>query len=482
MADYEKVTRAAIEKASSLGASYADCRYVEIKGESLSYADGAPDALSETTDIGIGIRAIADGAWGFFGSSVVSEKEAARAAEKAVNIARASARLNKIPVALSPVEAYNDKYVSRFKIDPFTIGLPEKLAFLANLDQLLGANSQINSRSAHLDFRRADSYFVSTMGSKIGQTIIQSGLGIDLGIKRSRRESYSRSYPQNGGQYECKGYELLDEYKFADEIPRLKEEAIALSSAQDCPALTTSLVLESSVVALVIHEIIGHPLELDRVFGSERNFSGTSFATTDQLDKLQYAAPLINCISDATHPDGLGSFGYDDEGVKSNKVDLIKNGILVGYLSSRETAARISRPSSGAMRADGWGNIPLVRMTNTNLQPGDKTFEELISAAGDGFYMSTISSWSPSDDRSSFQFGCEIAWEIKGGKLGQIYKNPTFSGRTIDFWNSVVAIGNESLFKVWGTPNCGKGQPGQNARTGQGAVPMLVSNVKAGGA
>ena len=482
MANYEKVTNAAIEKASSLGASYADCRYVEIKGESLSYADGAPDALSDTTDIGVGVRAIADGAWGFFGSSIVSEKEAARAAEMAVKIAKASARLNKAPVALSPVEAYQDNFVSHFRIDPFTISLQEKLGYLANLDKQLGANNQINSRSAQLDFRKADSYFVSTIGSKISQTIIQSGVGIDLGIKKSRRESYSRSYPQNGGQYECKGYELLDEYKFADEIPRLTDEAIALSSAADCPASTTSLVLEGSVVALVIHEIIGHPLELDRVFGSERNFSGTSFATTDQLDKLQYAAAILNCVSDAAHQSGLGSFGYDDEGVKASKVDLIKNGILVGYLSSRETAARISRASSGAMRADGWGNIPLVRMTNTNIQPGDKTLDELIAAAGDGIYMSTISSWSPSDDRSSFQFGCEIAWEIKSGKLGQIYKNPTFSGKTVEFWNSVAALGNESLFKVWGTPNCGKGQPGQNARTGQGSVPMLVSNIKVGGA
>jgi len=482
MAEIEKIAQIAIEKAQALGSSYADCRFVETRGESLSYADGVPDAVSSMVDAGFGVRVIADGAWGFFGSSILSEKEAERAARMAIEIARASNLVNKTPVQLAPAEAYRDDYKSNYRIDPFTIPLPQKLDFLANLDRLMAQNSQISARNANLDFRKIDSYFVSTIGSRIRQSLIHSGAGIELGIAKSRRERFLRSFPQNGGQYESKGYELLDEFSFASEIPRLSEEAIALSSAPECPSITGNVVLESSVVGLVIHEIIGHPLELDRVFGSERNFSGTSFATTDQLDKLQYAAPIVTVVSDATHSYGLGSFGYDDEGIKAHKVDLIKNGILTGYLSSRETAALISRPSSGAMRADGWGNIPLVRMTNTNLLPGDKSLDDLIASAGDGLYMSTISSWSPSDDRSSFEFGCEIAWEIKGGKLGQIYRNPTFSGRTVEFWNSVVAIGNESVFRVWGTPNCGKGQPGQNARTGQGACPILVINLKVGGA
>jgi TldD protein len=482
MANIEKIAEAAVEKAQSLGASYADCRYVEIRGESLSFNDSAPDATSSTSDIGFGVRALVDGAWGFFGSSTLSAKEADRAAAKAVEIARASAGLNVAPVEMVPIPPSTDNYRSNFKVDPFTIPLSQKLEYLANLDRLMAQNSQVNSRGAYVDFRKTQSYFASTIGSRIHQTIVHSGVGIGVGIKKSRREQFVRSFPQNGGQYECRGYELLSEFDFAREIPRLTEEAIALSTAADCPAMTGSVVLEGSVVGLVIHELVGHALELDRVFGSERNFSGTSFATTDQLGKLQYAAPFVNFVSDATHPYGLGSFGYDDEGIKAHRVDLIKDGVLVGYLSSRETAARISRPSSGAMRADGWGNIPLVRMTNTNIVPGDKTLDDLFAAAGDGLYMSTISSWSPSDDRSSFEFGCEIAWEIKDGKLGQIYKNPTFSGRTVDFWNSVQAIGNKATFIVWGTPNCGKGQPGQNARTGQGAAPILVSKLKVGGA
>ncbi len=481
MDQIEKLANDAVDKALSAGASYVDCRYVEIEDESLSFSDGSPESVNRSTDKGFGVRAIVDGGWGFFGSSVISESEVQKAVSMAIEIGKASAKLNESPVELAEVEAYADRYVSNFKTDPFEISLKEKLEYLSHLDSIMSRREELNSRDAHIDFRKINSYFASSVGTRVHQKIIHSGVGIDLGIAKSRHERASRSYPKNGGQYECKGYELLSEFDFENEIPRLADEVTALLSAEDCPSKTTDLVLEGSVVSLVIHELIGHPLELDRVFGSERNFSGTSFATIDKLGSLQYGSPLINVVSDSTHPYGLASFGYDDEGVKANKTDLIKNGVLAGYLSSRETAARISAKSTGAMRASNWGNIPLVRITNINLMPGDKSFHDIISSVDDGIYMSTVSSWSPSDDRSSFEFGCEIAWEIKGGKLGQVFKNPTFSGKTVKFWNSVKAIGNDSNWRVWGTPNCGKGQPGQNARTAQGASPILVSGAKAGG-
>lgn len=481
MAQIDKLTIAAVEEARSLGASYADCRYVEIEDESLSFSNGSPESVQKSYDKGVGIRALVDGAWGFFGTSVITPEEISRAVKKAIEIGKASAGLNEKPVVLAETGSFKDKYVSNYKKDPFEVSLKEKLDYLSEIDGTMAAYEDLSSRDSHIDFRRTNSFFTSSEGTRVEQKIIHSGVGIDLSISKSRHERASRSYPKNGGQYECKGFELLSEYDFNSEISRLYDEVKGLLAAPDCPSATADIVLDGSVVSLVIHELIGHPLELDRVFGSERNFSGTSFATVDKLGSLQYGSAIINVVSDPTHPHGLASFGYDDEGVKAHKADLIRGGILAGYLSSRETAAIISGKSTGAMRADSWGNIPLVRMTNIILTPGDRSFDDIISSVDDGIYMSTISSWSPSDDRSSFEFGCEIAWEIKGGKLGQVYKNPTFSGKTLEFWNSVEAIGDESSWKIWGTPNCGKGQPGQNARTAQGASPILVSNVKVGG-
>jgi TldD protein len=219
---------------------------------------------------------------------------------------------------------------------------------------------------------------------------------------------------------------------------------------------------------------------LDRVYGSERNFSGTSFATPEKRGSLKYASDIVTVTSDPSTPGGLGSYGYDDEGIAAAPVTLIKNGVLVDYLSSRESAARLGTVSSGAMRGESWINLPLVRMTNINLTPGKGTLDELIAETDRGVLIVTPASWSIDDRRENFQLGGEIAYEITGGKLGQIYKNPVYSGNTVEFWNSCDRIAGESEYRMWGTPNCGKGQPGQNMRTGQGAAPARFVNVKVG--
>lgn len=480
MDDMKKAGLIALEKAVDAGASYADFRYTYTESESLSYYDGTPENVDESLDRGFGVRVIADGAWGFYGSADISENEIIRVTEKAVEIAKASAILQVKPVELAPIEIYTDSYISSFKVDPFTISIAEKLQYLAYLDELMSGHEGIKSRNSFLDFRKINKDFLSTEGLDIHQLIIQSGAGVSVTAMRSHRERTRRSYPANEGIFECKGYELLDEIDFESNIPIICQQVVALMEAEPCPGKTCDIVLDGSHVSLVIHESIGHALELDRVFGGERNFSGTSFATPEKLGNLKYASDIVNVVADTTSPHGLGSFGYDDDGVKAHESDLIKSGVLVGYLSSRETAERIGALSSGAMRADGWGNIPIVRMTNTNLKPGNLTLDELISGIDDGLYMQTTSSWSIDDTRENFQFGCQIAWEIKGGKLGKMVKNPTYGGNTVSFWNSCDGIGNRSMWRVWGTPNCGKGQPGQNGRVGQGASPVRIRNVKVG--
>ncbi|MFH2037720.1 MAG: TldD/PmbA family protein, partial [Candidatus Zixiibacteriota bacterium] len=358
-----------------------------------------------------------------------------------------------------------------------------KISFLQEIDsaiEIQGGES-INSHGCFASFRKREKRFHSSEGAELTQTLIHTGGGLSLGMTMGHRERYERSFPTSSGQYESKGFELLEELKMKEALPRLVEEVKMMQSAEKCPEKETVLLLSGDQVSLQMHESIGHPLELDRVFGTERNFSGTSFATPDQLDKLMYGSEIVNVTSDLTIPNGLATAGWDDEGVPAMKAELIQNGRLVNYLSSRETAFKIGKISTGAMRANSWSNIPIVRISNIILQPGDKSFEEILSGIDDGIYMDGVKSWSIDDERRYFQFGCEIGWLIKGGKLTTPIKNPTYSGCTTDFWNKCTAIANHKSYRVWGTPNCGKGQPGQNARTAQGASPARFDNIQVGG-
>jgi TldD protein len=480
MDDYKKHSEIALNLTKDKGATYSDLRIEKREDENLSVKNGSPELIDKSSDFGFGIRVIVDGAWGFAASADLNEDNIKRVSLQAVEIAKASSRLKKKDVVLSPLAKTVDSYKTPIIQDPFAIPLKEKLDYLLFLDSLMRKISEINLTEAEMSFRRINKFFASSEGSTIEQEIIQSGAGISATAMKTHREMGTRSYPNSGGQYETKGYELIKELNFEENAKKISEEAMALLSAKECPSGITTIILDGPQVSLQIHESIGHPLELDRVFGAERNFSGTSFATVDKLNQLKYASEIVNVVIDSTCPFGLGTFGYDDEGVKADKKDLIKNGILVGYLTSRETAPLIGRLSNGGMRADGWGNVPIIRMTNTNLLSGDKTLEQMISEVDEGIYMQTVRTWSIDDNRENFQMGCEIGREIKNGKLGEMIKNPSYSGNSIEFWNSCDAIANEKYWKIWGTPNCGKGQPGQNMPTSQGASPARFINVKVG--
>jgi TldD protein len=481
--DRRKIGQLALDQARLLGVEYADIRIEKIENQSLSISTGTLAPIDYTTSYGIGIRVIKDGAWGFAATDDLTEKSIKEKTELAVSIAKASAMVNNKPVALAPLEPSIGQYVTSHEIYPFTVPLDEKINFLMEIDNHIAqtGGGNINSRSVFAEFEKVDKYFASSDGADISQLLIRSGAGMSLGVMKSHRERYERSYPSSSGQYECKGYELLTELKMKDAVPRLVEEVSMMSSAEPCPEKTTTLLLSGDQVSLQIHESIGHALELDRVFGAERNFSGVSFATTDKLGSLKYGSDIVTVVSNPAIPHGLASYGYDDEGVPAEKAELIKDGILVDYLSSRETAARIGRKSTGAMRANSWSNVPIVRITSLLLQPGDSSFEQILASIDDGIYMDGVRSWSIDDERRYFHFGCEIGWLIQGGKLTTPIKNPTYSGCTTEFWNNCSAIANTDSYRVWGTPNCGKGQPGQNARTAQGASPTRFDNVEVGG-
>ncbi|HSD49289.1 MAG TPA: TldD/PmbA family protein, partial [Actinomycetota bacterium] len=265
-----------------------------------------------------------------------------------------------------------------------------------------------------------------------------------------------------------------------EEAERTATEAVELLSAKPCPSEVTTLVLDSGQVELQVHESVGHPLELDRVLGMEEAYAGSSFVRPDDRGTLRYGSPLVSITADATVPGGLGTFAWDDEGVPAQRVPLIVDGVFQDFLSSRETASALGLPSSGAMRADGWQHLPLIRMTNINLEPREGSLAEIIGDTKDGVFMSTNTSWSIDDKRVNFQFGCEVAWRIEDGRLTEMYRNPNYTGITTEFWGSCDAVGGREDWTLWGTPNCGKGQPGQVARVGHGVPPARFRNVQVG--
>jgi TldD protein len=284
-------------------------------------------------------------------------------------------------------------------------------------------------------------------------------------------EAQVRCYPNSfRGQYVTGGWEAVVGFDLPGHALDTAREAVALLDAPDLPHVEdATVVLDSSQVALQVHESIGHPLELDRILGMERAYAGTSFVDVDDRGQLQYAAPLVTVTADATTPGALGTFGFDDEGVPAGEDDLIRDGRLVGFLTNRETAAQLGQRSGGTARADSWGTIPLIRMNNVSLQPREGDLESIVADTARGFLLVTNRSWSIDDRRHNFQFGCEAAYEITGGQRGRLYRNSSYAGRTVDFWRSCDALGGPSDWVVWGVPNCGKGEPAQNARVGHGA-------------
>jgi TldD protein len=408
-------------------------------------------------------------------------------AAQAIAIARASAKVKQKDVQLVPEKAVTANWTTPHKIDPFSISIEQNLDLLHKVDAELRSIKGVTLAETNMNFRREEIWFFSSAGANIHQTKVTTGAGY-VAYSFAGSEIQKRSYPNSfGGQWQNKGYELIDELKLVENARRIGEEAVALHSADQCPQGVFDIILESSQLGLQIHESVGHPIELDRVLGMEANFAGTSFLTLDKLRTLKYGSELVNVVADARqeHGPGLGTFAFDDEGVPAQCTPIISNGLFTGYLSSRETAALIGlQRSGGTLRAESWNRLPMIRMTNISILPGEKplTGEQLISSTDHGILFQTNRSWSIDDKRYNFQFGTEIGWEIKNGKRARMLKNPSYSGITTEFWNSMDAICSRDEWTLWGTPNCGKGQPQQVMGTGHGAAPARFRKVKVGSA
>ena len=475
------IVQQAAEAAKRAGADYADARLVSEEQESLTVKNQQMEGIDRSFSQGVGIRVLVGGYWGFAATARTEEPEIVRTAALAVSIARAAARLPMEPVRLAEVQPVTATWSTSFQEDPFTVPLDEKVALLMEASRRMQEVKGLSFAETSLDFYRRRTFFASTEGAAIEQTILNSGGGIEA-TAIADGELQRRSFPNSfRGHLRAAGYEHIRSLTLVQEAERVAGEAVDLLTAKDCPSEVTTVVLDSNQTVLQVHESVGHPLELDRVLKMEEAYAGTSFVSPEDRGKLRYASEKVSITADATLPGGLGTFGFDDEGVPAQRVPLIEEGVFQNFISSRETAAMIGLPaSSGAMRADGWQNLPLIRMTNINLEPGEGTLAEIIGDTKDGLYMNTNTSWSIDDKRVNFQFGCEIAWRIRDGKLTEIYKNPNYTGITTEFWGSCDAVGGSDEWVVWGTPNCGKGQPGQVARVGHATSPARFRNVQVG--
>ncbi len=473
----------ALETAKRRGAKYADARVMDIRSREISTKNGEVGTLAESESLGIGIRVIADGAWGFSSTDRLTREGIDACASEAVSIAKASALAKRENVSLAPEKAYVDTWQNPFLKDPFRIPVERQIGLLLAADKEMRRVKGITLAEGSMSFRRIEQLFVSSIGSSIHQIKMQSGAGI-VATSFAGSEIQKRSYPNSfGGQHMLQGYELVELLDLVGNAPRIAEECVALHSAAQCPEGRKTIILGSSQLGLQIHESIGHPIELDRVLGMEANFAGMSFLTTEKLRKLKYGSDIVNVVADARleHGPGLGTFAYDDEGVPAQCTPIITDGLFTGYLTSRETASAIGeKRSGGTMRCESWNRLPMIRMTNVSINPGTWKYDDLISDTDDAILMETNRSWSIDDKRYHFQFSTEIGWEIKGGKKGRMIKNPSYSGITTEFWNSCDAICSRDYWTLWGTPNCGKGQPQQTMGTGHGAAPARFRDVRVG--
>lgn len=480
------MAQTAVDESIRLGATFADARFEIHQREDLIVRNGAVVRAVVRVERGLGVRCLVNGAWGFAAVSSPTRHDAAVLAKKAIDIGRAAAVMQERSIDLAHETPHSGTYRTPIDRDPLAVPLEKKLALMFDIDRRARTRPEIKLVTSTFSAHRVRKLYTSSEGAVLDQDLVHTGFGYQVGASDGH-DFQIRSYPDaHGGAIAARGWELIESIPWADSAERTADEAIQLLSADPCPSGVSALILAGNQMALQIHESCGHPTELDRVLGSERNFAGASFLLPGGLGRYPYGSKLVNLYADAREVGGAGTFGYDDEGVEAQRVELVTEGRFAGYLSGRETAQRVGlERSSGAMRASSWSTLPLVRMTNVSLEPGPAgsgDLDALIADTADGVLMETNKSWSIDDLRYHFQFGCELGWKIENGKKTKLLKNPIYAGVTPSFWRSCDAITERSEWRAYGLDNCGKGQPQQLMAVGHGASPARFRDVAIGGA
>ncbi len=467
-----------MDAALGAGASYADARAVVRRSQSVATKNGRVDTLADAESEGIGVRVLVGGSWGFACDRRLDAAGAGAAAIRATAFAAAAGGNG--GRELAPLVPQSGSFRPAIERHPFDVPLADKVALCLRAEEAC-RHPEVKVTQAQVRALSERKLFVSSDGAEIDQELVECGGGIDVTAVGPDGMVQERSYPSaHVGSSAQAGWEYVESLGLEREGPRIAEQAAALLRADPCPAAVTDVVIDAEQMQLQVHESVGHPTELDRVYGTEAAYAGTSFLSPADLDALRYGSERMHVTADPTTPLGLGTFAFDDEGVPAERVPIVAEGVLRGFLTSRETAARVGRGGGGSMRADGWSRMPLVRMTNLHLEPGSGTLEELISEVDDGVYLESNRSWSIDDKRLNFQFGTQIAWEIKGGKLGRMLRDASYTGVTPVFWGSLERVAGPEAWLMYGLTNCGKGQPGQHAHVSHGASPALFRGVQVG--
>jgi TldD protein len=467
----------AVAAALGAGASYADARAVVRRAQIVGTRNQRVERLDDNESEGIGVRVLVDGAWGFACDRRLGEDGARAAAEQATAFARAAPGGH--DRRLAPLEPAQGEFRTPLERDPFSVSLADKIEHCLRAERAL-EHEDVKVTAASVRAQREHKVFVSSEGAAVEQELVECGGGIDA---MATREGITqiRSHPSaHGGSSSQGGWEYVESLALERAAPRVGEQAAALLRADPCPSRVTTVVIDAEQMELQVHESVGHPTELDRVYLTEAAYAGTSFIKPADLGSLRYGSEHMSVTADPTTPGGLGTFGFDDEGVPARREPIVAEGVLRGFLTSRETAARLGNGAGGSMRADGWSRMPLVRMTNLHLEPGKGTLDDLIAGVEDGIYLETNKSWSIDDKRLNFQFGTQIAWEIKDGRLGRMLRDATYTGQTPVFWGSLDAVAGPGEWRLYGLTNCGKGQPGQHAHVSHGTAPARFRNVQVG--
>jgi len=473
----KKLADASIITAKKNGASYSDFRLSSFLSQNVSAHENTVQNISLNENFGFSVRVIIDGAWGFASSSTFNEDEVVKLSKLACEIAKANKLIQKNYVELVPVPSYNDFWETPIKKDPFSVKVYDKVNLLLNINEK-AKNLGADFCSSFIWSVNEWKYFASSEGSYIKQnlyriwpqfevTVIDKSTGLF-----DTRESFTAPIG--------KGYEYVEEYDFIKDVEEAVDHTKMKQKARSVEPGKRDIILDPTHMWLTIHESCGHPTELDRALGFEANYAGTSFMTKDKLGKLQYGSEHVNIKGDRTLKDGLATRGYDDDGVKTTDWDIIKNGVFVGYQTTREMAKYIGEnASNGCAYADSWEHFPIQRMPNVSLKPGpDKlSLADLIADTDKGIYIKGDGSWSIDMQRYNFQFTGQEFWEIKSGKIVGMLRDVAYQGNTVDLWNSCDAVCDESEYKLGGSFFCGKGEPGQVSPVSHGSSPARFRKV-----